>query len=139
MIDRNIQPAVHPIQGVDFVKPEKIILENGIHFYKLKAGSQPVVRLEFFFKAGSKYQKKPLQASYTVSQLTEGTKSFTAREIADRMDYFGAFLQGQVEDEFAVVSLHCLSKNFKDVWSVLKEVLTCPVFPESELETALAN
>jgi zinc protease len=139
MIDRNIQPAVHPIQGVDFIKPERISLGNKIPFYILKAGSQPVIRLEFFFKAGSKYQKKPLQASYTVSQLTEGTKNFTAREIADRMDYFGAFLQGEVEDEFSVITLHCLSKNFKDVWPVLKEVLTCPVFPENELNTALAN
>jgi zinc protease len=139
MIDRSIQPAVHPIQEVDFIKPEKVSLGNKIPFYILKAGSQPVIRLEFFFKAGSKYQRKPLQASYTVSQLTEGTKSFSAREIADRMDYFGAFLHGEVEDEYAVITLHCLSKNFKDVWPVLKEVLTCPVFPENELNTALAN
>ena len=40
MIDRNIQPAVHPIQEVDFIKPEKFSLGNKIPFYILKAGSQ---------------------------------------------------------------------------------------------------
>ena len=139
MINRTVQPESKPIQNVEFVKPEILSVKNNIPFFSLKSGSQPVLRLEFFFRAGSKYQQKPLQAGFSVSQLLEGTKSFTAKQIADHFDYYGAFIQGETEDEYAVITLHCLSKNFKDVWPVLKEVLTCPAFPEKELKTALAN
>lgn len=139
MINRTIQPAAKPVQKVEFVKPEKLSVKNNIPFFSLKSGSQPVLRLEFFFRAGSKYQEKPLQAGFTVSQLLEGTTSYTTKQIADHFDYYGAFIQGETEDEYAVITLHCLSKNFKDVWPVLKEVLTCPAFPEKELKTALAN
>lgn len=139
MIDRSTAPATGIIDKVDFVKPVKKVLKNGIPFFELKAGAQPVLRLEFFIHAGSKYQSKVLQAGFTASQLSEGTKSFNAKQIADRLEYFGAFTQAETEDEYMVFTLHCLSKNFKDVWPVIKEIILSPVFPEQELKTAIKN
>lgn len=138
-MDRTIQPQAKSISKIDFVQPKIQKLDNGIPFYSLISGSQPVLRLQIYFEAGTKYQNKSLQASYCVQQLSEGTRSFTSKEIADRLDYYGAFFQNDIDDRQASVTLHCLTRNFKDVWPIVKEIVTAPTFPENELKTSLTN
>lgn len=138
-LNRNNAPAVNVIEKADLEKPVKKKLDNGIPFFELVTGSQPVLRLEFIFDAGTKFQSKKLQASFTNSMLTEGTKNLTAREIADKLDFYGAFLQPEVENDHANITLHCLSKTFSNVADTLAEIILHPVFPEKELELQLQN
>lgn len=139
MMDRTLQPKANSINKIDFVQPKIQKLDNGIPFYSLVSGSQPVLRLQIYFEAGTKYQSKSLQAAYCARQLSEGTKNFTSKEIADRLDYYGAFFQNDIDDRQSSVTLHCLTRNFKDVWPIVKEIITAPTFPENELKTSLTN
>ncbi len=139
MIDRTLQPEAKSINKIDFVKPDTKKLDNGIPFHSLVSGSQPVLRLQFYFEAGTKFQNKSLQASFCARQLSEGTENFTSKQIADRLDYYGAFFQNDIDDRQSSLTLHCLTRNFKDVWPIVKEIITSPVFNENELKTSLVN
>jgi len=138
-INRNTAPAAKVIDKAELIKPVSKKLDNGIPFFELKTGSQPVLRLEFIFEAGTKYQSKKLQASFTNSMLTEGSEKLSAKEIADKLDFYGAFLQPETENDYANITLHCLSKTFTNVADTLAEIMLHPVFPQKELELQLQN
>lgn len=138
-LNRIQAPSSQVIDKAELIRPVSKKLDNGIPYYELRTGSQPVLRLEFIFEAGTKYQEKKLQAAFTNSMLTEGSQKFTALEIAEKTDFYGAFLQPEIENDFASVTLHCLSKSFTNVADVLADIILHPVFPEKELELQLKN
>ena len=49
MLNRKIQPAVNPIEHIDYVRAEKRLLSNGIPVYFINGGTQDVVKVDFIF------------------------------------------------------------------------------------------
>lgn len=138
IIDRIQGPQENPIKKIDLIQPTRLKLDNGISFYQLISGSQPVIRLEFIFDAGIRHQKKTLQAAYTNSMLLEGTKKLSAQEIAEKFDYYGAFVAPEIDNDRAAITLHCLTKNLNSVLPLFIEVILEASFPEQQLKTNLA-
>jgi predicted Zn-dependent peptidase len=138
-LNRTIAPQAHAIHKVDLVQPTKKQLNNGTPFYELKAGSQQVLRLEFIFSAGTRFQSKPLVASFANAMLVEGTSKKSAMEIAEAFDYYGAFVAPEFDNDRAGITLHCLSHTFPKVFPLLAEILEEVSFPENELRTNLNN
>lgn len=138
-LNRTIAPPQHDIRKVNLVRPEKQLLPNGIPFFALRSGSQPVIRLEFIFDAGIRRQNKVLVASFANSMLMEGTSKHSAQEIAAFFDYYGAFVQPEIDNDHASLTLHCLSSGFAKVFPMMLEILEEAEFPEKELENNLSN
>ncbi len=114
-------------------------LKNGVPVYIFNAGSQDVVSLEIIFNAGSWQQDKVLVASCTNALLKEGTKKYSSQEISEAIDYYGSFLQTDVNKDNASIALYAIHKQLGNVLPYLTEVLTNPVFDQSELATHLAR
>jgi zinc protease len=139
ILDRKIAPAQQSIDNVGLIMANKKTLDNGLPLFEINAGSQDIVKIEFLFEAGTRYQDQPLVSSSTNNLLMEGTANRTAKEIADAVDYYGAFIQHEVGKDFAMFSMYTLNKHLKAVLPIVKDVLTTPSFPQEELELHVRN
>ncbi len=123
--------------GIDAIKPTAIYLNNNIPLYKINIGNQEVVKLEFIFDAGSCYQDKALVASFTNQLITEGTKNYNAEKISEVLDYYGAFIEKEVDRDYASIIVYALRKHITNILPVIEEIIKEPVFPENELSILL--
>ncbi|HOY31938.1 MAG TPA: pitrilysin family protein [Bacteroidales bacterium] len=133
MINRKLQPELKKIKTLYIPEPQEARLDNQIPVFMFNAGNIGITRLDFIFDAGSCYQDKPLIASYTNKMLTEGTLSYSAYEIARKLDFYGAWISKSVTKDSAALSLSVLNKHLKYVLPVLNEIINHPEFPENEL------
>lgn len=138
-IDRTIAPEYKEIEKVDLVEARKKQLSNGVPLFVINAGSQELVKIEFLFPAGNIKSQKPLIAYCTNNMLKEGTRNSSSSEIAERLDYYGAFLETECHKDFASVVLYSLNKHLNKTIEILKEIILEPVFPQKELEVFLQN
>ena len=113
--------------------PAEIVAENGVRWYAIEAGEQEVIRLSLVFRAGTRFQARPFLASATVNMLAEGTEKLSAQEIAEQIDFYGAYYDVSVDRDYAMVSVCCLSKFLPQMLELLEQVVVHPVFPEEEL------
>ena len=133
-LDRTTAPAFHEIDSINFVLPTIKKLDNAVPYIEYNAGTEELVKIDFVFKAGTKYQTKGLVASMTSAMLKEGTNSFSSLEIANKIDFYGAFLETEVNSDYATITLYSLNKHLTNVLPVLKEILTNVNFPQEEFD-----
>ena len=139
MLNRTIAPIFHTIDKVEVMQAGAGKLDNGIPLYSVHAGSQEITRLEFIFKAGMYYQPATMIASCTNSLLENGTKSYTANQISEGIDFFGSFIELGTGQDFAGVTVYSLNKYLPQTLKFVEEVLKCPVFSEEEFRIHIAN
>ena len=138
-INRTMAPQFKTINRIDVLRVKEETLSNGIPYFSLSAGSQEISKIEFIFKAGMYQQQNTLIASATNNLLESGTRSFTANQISDGVDFYGSFLELQVDQDFASVTLFSLNKYLEDSLKFIEEVIKYPVFPEDEFKIYIAN
>jgi predicted Zn-dependent peptidase len=139
MIDRKLAPEFKAIENIKLIKPEHTKLENGCNVYCFNSGDQELVRIEWIFGNLRFDAAKPLLNMAVNTMLTEGTATLTAAQIADKIDFYGAFLQVDYGYENSQVTLYSLNKHLHHTLPVIMDILTGSVFPEKELETFKRN
>ncbi len=136
-INRKISPEIHSINpdsfGIDSLIPLKNRFDNGIPYYQINKGTQDVLKIEFLFKAGTFCQEVPFSAFSAVQLLTEGTLNYTAEKIADTFDFFGAYIEKEIDRDFASVTIYCLNTLLEKILPYVEEIIKCPVFPDDEI------
>ncbi|MEA2107309.1 MAG: pitrilysin family protein [Bacteroidota bacterium] len=108
-------------------------LENNIFAHFMDAGTQEIVKIDIIFEAGSWHQSKPFTASATNEMLMEGSKNLSSQQIAEKLDYYGAFIQPQPTKDFASLSLFTLKKYLPETVKILEDIIKNPSFPQHEL------
>jgi zinc protease len=139
MIDRKLAPDFKAIDNINLIKPEHTKLDNGCNVYCFNSGDQELVRIEWIFSNLRFDAAKPLLNMAVNTMLTEGTGTLTAAQIADKVDFYGAFLQVDYAYENSQVTLYSLNKHLHHTLPVIMDILTGSVFPEKELETFKRN
>lgn len=139
MINRTEAPAFKTIDKVDVIRANAAKLNNGIEVYSVNAGSQEIIKLEFVFRAGMYYQPASLIASSANSLLETGTKSFTADQISDGIDFFGSFIEFGVGQDYACITVFSLNKYLNDTLKFVEEVIKYPIFSEEEFKIHINN
>ncbi len=134
MLDRTQAPEFQPIQKVLVTQAQRLTLANGIDLHWLHAGEQPVIRLEYLFRAGTWYEPQRGVSHFTAKMLTEGTQRRSATEIYEYIDQFGSFIETSQNAERIILTVYTLDKHLPALLPLLKEILTEPTFPEKELE-----
>jgi len=134
VIDRISEPGLKEIGQLDALRPDEKKLDNGLPVFLIDVGTQEVAQIEFIFEAGSWFQEKTLQAGVTNKMLSEGTSKFTALQIAERFEYYGAFLQSSCEKDVATITLYSLNKHLEAVMPLLESVIKDAIFPEQEFK-----
>jgi predicted Zn-dependent peptidase len=134
MLNRTQAPDFQSIQNVFVTKAQSKKLTNGIDLHWLNAGEQPVIRLEYLFRAGTWYEPQRGISYFTAKMLTEGTQRRSAAEIYEYIDQFGSFIEVNQNAERINLTVYTLDKHLPRLLPLLHEILLEPVFPEKELE-----
>lgn len=138
ILDRAIQPAVYPIANLSFVTPETRTFGQTT-LVEFKGGDKEVIRLRVVYEAGTKHHENPVVPAAVNSLLKEGTKKRSAAQIADELDFYGAFLHTEINKDHAWVELYCLTKHFSKIIPVFTDILSNPVFHEDEIKVYRNN
>ncbi|MDQ3046485.1 MAG: insulinase family protein [Bacteroidota bacterium] len=138
-IDRKVLPAFKEVEKIEMIRAGEKRLKNNIPVYGINAGTQELIKIEFLFSAGMLQQQLPLQAATVNAMLEEGTSKMTAAQIADAVDYYGAFLETSVSQDHASVVLYTLNKHLKTTLPVVENVIKDAIFPQEEIDTHLSN
>lgn len=138
-LNRKTAPAFKTVEKIEMIKASEQRLNNTIPVYTINAGTQDLIKIEFLFTAGMYQQIMPLQATTVNTMLEEGTSKLTAAQIADKVDYYGAFLEVGVSQDSASVVLYTLNKHLAATLPVVEQVIKDAVFPQTELDTHLRN
>ena len=139
MLNRILAPESKQVDEIHFIKPLKQQLDNGIPVFTINAGKQELVRIEFVFENVNWDPAKPLQAIGASHLINNGTSKLSAKEIADKVDYYGAFLQTEYGADQITVKLYTLNKHLAAVLPILYSILNESVFPEQELAIFVQN
>lgn len=128
--------------NIDFIlpslSPELTVLDNGLKVYTFKNSDMDVVRMELFFpNCGTANQTKIYSSIVTNNQISEGSKTHSAKEIADSIDYYGAFIEKTVDKESASVCFYFLKKYQENLIPWFEEIIKDPIFPQMELDIYL--
>lgn len=139
MLNRTQAPDFKQVNHIEFIHPTENNLDNGIPVYTLFSEKQDIVRIEFIFDNVNWKLSKPLQAIVANTMLNNGTKKFTAKQIAERIDFYGAFFQTEYGQDQSSVTLYSLNKHLPFVLPIVKDALTDSQFPQQELDIFLQN
>lgn len=132
MPDRTVAPEIRPLDDFPIVLPERHPMRNGMDLFTIRAGNEDVVRFDIVVKSGQLQQARPLQAVFANRMLREGSRNLSSAEIAETLDYYGAWLDLSVSVDCSFVTLYSLSKYFSRTIEVVASIVKEPVFPEKE-------
>jgi zinc protease len=139
-IRRNIAPEFKQIENIGITKPEKILLDNGIPVYLINSGSEEIISFELIFDAGSWYEDVPLVSAFTNKMMTEGgTKQYTAFDISEKFEYYGASLDSIASKDTASIILSSLNKYSEQLIPLLSSIIYEPSFSEKEIGIHVNN
>ncbi|WP_214228133.1 pitrilysin family protein [Pedobacter sp. B4-66] len=139
MLNRTLAPESLQVNEIKFLEPLAQHLDNGIPVFTINAGKQELVRIEFIFENVNWDASKPLQAVGVSHLINNGTAKLSAKEIADKVDYYGAFLQTEYGADQSSVKLYTLNKHLQSVLPILRSILNESIFPEQELAIFVQN
>src|SRR5215217_4587501 len=139
MLNRTLAPQSKEVDEISFIEPVRQKLDNGIPVFTINAGEQELVRIEFIFENVNWNPSMPLQAVAVNHLINNGTEHLTAREIADKVDYYGAFLQTEYGADQSNVKLYTLNKHLASVLPILYAILNESIFPDQELGIFIQN
>lgn len=130
-LNREIQPDFKTLTDLQLVHPQEYISQSGAKIYALPIQDQEMVKIDFIFKVKS--TKKPLIAFSTTMMLQEGSTSLSSEEIAEKLEYLGAFLFCINHKDTSLISILCLEKNAEETIKIITDFILHPTFPEDKL------
>lgn len=121
--------GAHPPLG------EREELPNGLVWLFSEQRSVPLVAVTLLVKAGSLRDPRGKEglAHLTALLLLQGTKSRTATQMAQEIDFLGARLSAGAEEDYAMVSLTVLAKDVGQGLELMADAVLHPTFPAEEL------
>jgi len=134
MLDRSIAPKIILVTDVVIAQASSHELANGVICHYVNAGTQPVVRLEIVFPAGSIHTHQSSLAAFTAGMMTEGTTTKTSAQIANMVAFYGAELECSASSDRAILTLYALKKHLPDLLPLVVDIMTNATFPKEEIE-----
>ena len=133
ILDRTTPPPIRQLSEFSIALPERRVMKNGMPLNIINAGTEDVVRFDLLIGGGQWHQEQPLQAMFTNRMLREGTRRMTSAQIAEKLDYYGAWLELSSSVNYGFITLYSLNKYFSRTLSVIAEMVKAPLFPANEL------
>ncbi|WP_437919522.1 M16 family metallopeptidase [Sphingobacterium sp. LRF_L2] len=139
MLNRTIAPRQHHIQDISLIQPEEINFDNGLKVFVFRSLDQQLIKAEFIFQNLFSDPETPLLHTCLSHMLKEGTSTRSSAQIAEEIDFYGAYLMPEYSFDQTSLTLYTLSKHLHAVLPVVKDVLQNATIPEAELETYVRN
>lgn len=135
--------APGPLETVPFNIPPafRTTLANGLRVVIFSDERLPLVSYRLAFLSGDANDPADQVGltSAMTSMLTEGTESYSSRELAEKIERLGASLHASSSDDFTIISGSALTIYASDILQMMADVVFKPTFPESELDLYRRN
>lgn len=117
------------------LKQRQIVFPNGVSLACFPDKDSEVVRLEFIFaNAGSNNQKKYFTAAAAANLLTEGSGNMSAAMMADKLDYYAAYVEKSTDRESTSVAFYFLKKYSAQIMPLVELIIKQPLYAEKEFD-----
>jgi predicted Zn-dependent peptidase len=133
-MNRSIAPKFNKAEKIDLIIPKKVELANGVILYWLNETQDETVKLDICWDAGSKKQNKALTASFTNALLLAGTKSKSAHQISEDVDYQGGYISHDIDKDQAGITLYGLKDKIDEIFNIFSDAFDNTIFPQSEID-----
>lgn len=138
------QPATTPAAGPaktsgnNLVRPQRVVLDNGIVVIVQENHSNPTVAISGVTKAGGYFdpQGKDGVAELTAEMIGRGTKTRSALDLARASEFVGASLSTSAEVERMSFGAKSLTKDFPLMLDLLSDELRNATFPQDQFDRA---
>lgn len=119
---------------VPAVKERK--LRNGLTVAVVQKTATPIVTIQLLVKCGASCEdeSKAGLADITASMLTKGTKTRTATQIAEAMEFLGGSISSGAGWNSSFVSVTVTSDKVDQAMAILADVVLNPKFDQKELD-----
>ncbi|HEX9593786.1 MAG TPA: pitrilysin family protein [bacterium] len=136
-------PGVPPPAAAEHPAPvaDRRVLTDGAVLLTLPRPHLPMVSVQVEVAAGSAYDPPDLPglASLTAALLDEGTATRSAAEIAEALEFIGASLSINCDQDNVTLSLQVLERELATGLDLLADVLTHPAFRLDDVERIRAQ
>ena len=133
-IDRTTPPPVTDFSNIKLDVPEPIVLSNGMKMWIAGNGEEEINKLTIYITGGAFHESCPMQATACSMAVFNGNKNMTYAQIAEAIDFYGAWRSMQVYDNCTALALSSLNENFEKTLPIFIDSLRFPVFPDNEFD-----
>ncbi|RPI07716.1 MAG: insulinase family protein, partial [Zetaproteobacteria bacterium] len=114
---------------------QREVLPSGMVLLVAERPAVPIVTATLILQAGAVFDPlgKPGVANLTAIMLNQGTKTRTAPEISEAIEFVGGSLSVESGMDTARLSVSVLSKDLDLALDLLGDLLSNPTFPPAEL------
>jgi zinc protease len=130
-------PSASPLDDFPIPVSTEKELSNGLKVVVVPNHEVPMVSMMLGIRSGAWTDTSPGVASMTMSMLTKGTKSRTAKELAQTLEFNAINLSGSAGMDTAQVSASSLDKQRDLACELLADVVMNPSFPKDEFDILL--
>lgn len=139
-LNRQNAPEFYPVQPFTLMAPEEKQYGNGLKAFVFDGGEQDLVRVEWVFENHySHAADDALIHSCLAPMLLEGTRQLSNAEIADQIDFHGAYLVPEFNSDYSSLTLFTLNKHLPRLLPLVRTLFTEASFPEKEWNIYLRN
>lgn len=133
---KNRAPVSSEILKVKFPKPVESKLKNGVELLVLEDHRSPTIQVTIDMPASSLNDPPDMAgiSGAATAMLRLGTKTKSARQIAETIAELGAGVGFGVGDRNAAVNFSTLTENLDAVMDLVSDMLFNPTFPQDELD-----
>ncbi len=133
---QDIIPAPGPARSVTIPAVKETKLKNGLTLAVVEKRGVPIVTVQLLVKTGasSESNAKAGLANMTADMLTKGTKTRTAEQIAEEMEFLGGSINSGAGWNSSSVTISVTSDKLEQAMAIMADVVLNPTFKEDELD-----
>ncbi len=120
----------------DSALPEAIPLPGGGTLIFKARRDLPIVALNILFRGGKRHETRSISGitNLMVKSSLKGTPSFSAEQIANRVEALGSGIGASLAADYLGYGLKIKREALSEAFGVLGEVITSPTFPNTEVD-----
>lgn len=139
VLNRTIAPDFQPINKLAIHQPESIKFDNGLQAFVFQSSELELIKFEFVFANIVDENELPLLNTALATMLKEGTSNRSSAQIADDIDFYGAYLMPEYSFDHTSLTLYTMHKYVDKVLPIVLDILQNSIIPQKELDTYIRN
>ncbi|MGI8787823.1 MAG: M16 family metallopeptidase [Pyrinomonadaceae bacterium] len=131
-IEKPPAPSAPRVAKIPPVQTKK--LSNGLTVASVERKNVPLVTVSLLIKSGADSEAKDGLANMTAALLTRGTKTRSATQIAEQIEFLGGRIRANAGWNSTVVSVNVASDKLDQALAIMSDVVLNPAFEPKEIE-----
>src|SRR5690606_36458457 len=115
-------PAHFSTTRFDLIKPRHLTFSNGLEVFIFDAGEQELVRVEWIADNVFMAEDRALLNTCVCDMLLEGTSTHRSAQLAEQVDFHGAFLVPSFGYDQSSLTLFSLNRHLPRLLPLVKEI-----------------